>query len=424
MRSFPSYELTIAWRYLGAKRKEGGISSMTWVSLIGITLGVMALITTLAVRSGFRVEFLDTILGANAHATVYKITSSAESGTRSRTIEDYTNVADRISTVPGVLQAAPVVRGQVMLTSRESSNAAEVIGISLEDLIDIPRISSPEDFRGDINQLNNGIAIGSGLARDLGVHPGDKITAISPKGVKTPFGTSPRVNTYEVVYIFTAGRYDIDRTRVYMPLSEAQSYFNRDGVVDQIEIMVADPDKIDLMQSDLHRAAGNNMSSWTWKDASQAFLNALKVEENAMLIILSTLVLIASMNITSGLIMLVKNKGRDIGILRTIGLSQSSIMRVFFFCGAITGTAGTIAGTLLGCLIALNLDQVMALASWLNGSNVWDASVRGIYHLPSNLQPEDVVRSIALSIFLTFAVTIVPAFRAARINPVEALRHE
>ena len=242
--------------------------------------------------------------------------------------------------------------------------------------------------------------------------------------IRDSFGTSPRVKTYEVIYIFTAGRYDIDQTRVYMPFTEAQSYFNRDGVADEIEIMVEYPETVDDMAIPLLRAAGERGLIWTWRDASGSFLRALDIEDNVMFIILSVLVLIASMNIVSGLIMLVKNKGRDIGILRTMGLTEASVLRVFFLCGASTGLIGTLIGLTFGCLFAIYIDPIFALVDRLSGGNVWDPSVRGIYALPALLQWKDVLSAVALSLGLSFVITIFPARRAARMNPVEALRYE
>jgi lipoprotein-releasing system permease protein len=294
----------------------------------------------------------------------------------------------------------------------------------LDDLLTIPRVAGSEDALGDIQRFDEGIAIGSGVARELGVGVGDSVRLISPDGVRTAFGTSPRVNAYEVVYIFTAGRYDIDRTRVYMPFAEAQSYFNREGVADEIEVMVADPENIDALAPALMRAAGERALLWTWRDSAGSFLRALDMEDNVMFVILSILVLIAAMNIISGLIMLVKNKGRDIGILRTMGLSEGSILRIFFICGAGVGVAGTAAGVILGCLFAIYIDPIFSAVNYVAGGGVWDPSIRGIYALPARLVPGDVLSAVTLSLGLSFVVTIFPARRAARMNPVEALRYE
>ncbi|WP_095590342.1 lipoprotein-releasing ABC transporter permease subunit [Actibacterium ureilyticum] len=421
---FSRFEWMIAWRYLRARRAEGGVSVMTWISLVGITLAVAALIITLAVRAGFRAEFVDTILGANAHVTVYSSTHVTESGQVTRTLEDYEAMAERVRAVPGVTRVAPLVKGQVMASHTDRNSGVEVFGITLENLKTIPRIAESDQTQGDIDRLDEGIAIGSGVARTLGVGVGDRVKLISPNGVKTPFGTSLRSNAYEVVYIFSAGRYDIDRTRVYMPFAEAQSYFNREGLADELEVMVEAPEHVDRMMLDLIRAGGDKALLWTWRDASGAYLKALDVEDTVMFVLMSVLVLIASMNIISGLVMLVKNKGRDIGILRTMGLTEGSILRVFFLCGALVGLVGTIGGVILGCLFAIYFDPILAFVNGASGGEVWDASIRGIYRLPAVLRAQDVLTAIALSLGLSFIVTIFPARRAARMNPVEALRYE
>ena len=422
---FSRFEFMIAWRYLRAKRAEGGVSVMTWISLIGITLAVFALIATLAVRAGFRAEFVDTILGANAHVTVYSAGRVAEDGRVVKAFEDYDAIAAKLATLPGVTRAAPLVKGQVMVTSAQGpALGAEVYGIRLEDLKTIPRVGTNADAYGNIDDFERGIAIGSGIARELGVTVGDRIRLVAPSGVKTAFGSSPRVNAYEVVYVFTAGRWDIDKTRIYMPFAESQSYFNREGLADEFEVMVQDPENIDAYTIPALDMAGEDALIWTWRDAAGSFLRALDIEDNVMFIILSILVLIAAMNIVSGLIMLVKNKGRDIGILRTMGLTEGSVLRIFFVCGAFTGVVGTALGVALGCLFAIYIDPIFSFVNYMAGGGVWDPSIRGIYALPAKLQWWDVGSAVALSLGLSFIVTIFPARRAARMNPVEALRYE
>ncbi|GLP85424.1 lipoprotein-releasing ABC transporter permease subunit [Tritonibacter mobilis] len=421
---FSRFEWMIAWRYLRARRSEGGVSVMTWISLIGITLAVFALIATLAVRSGFRSEFVGTILGANAHATVYAHGKVTDAGTLDRRISDYAALADAVGQVPGVLQAAPLIKGQVMASRGDRNAGVQVYGIHAADLAEIPGVAQSDAAYGDLGRFDEGIAIGSGVARALGLSIGDKVKLISPNGVKSAFGTSPRVNAYEVVYVFTAGRYDIDNTRAYLPFAEAQSYFNREGAADEIEVMVDDPERVDQYILPLLQAAGQSYGVWSWRDSSGGFLRALEVEDNVMFVILSILVLIATMNIVSGLIMLVKNKGRDIGILRTIGLSEGSVMRVFFICGSITGVIGTLLGVILGCLFAIYIDPIFSFVNYVMGGGVWDPSIRGIYALPAELRVGDVIKAVGLSLGLSFVVTIFPARRAARLNPVEALRYE
>ena len=421
---FAAYEWMIALRYLRAKRAEGGVSAMTWISFIGITLAVFALIATMAVRSGFRAEFVDTILGANAHVTVYKAATVNADGQMDRGIYEYEAIAEALRKVPGVQRVAPLVKGQVMASNSGRNAGVQVFGITLENLLTLPRIAHPETYSGDINRFQSGIAIGSGVARELGVIVGDRIKLMSPDGVKTAFGISPRVKSYQVEYIFTAGRYDIDRTRVYMPFAAAQSYFNSEAAADEFEVMVVTPELVDDLLPALLDAGGDNALVWSWRQASGSFLRALTIEDNVMFIIMSILVLIAAMNIVSGLIMLVKNKGRDIGILRTMGLSQGAVMRIFFICGASTGILGTFFGVLLGVVFTLYIDTVFSAVNYLAGGGVWDPSIRGLYEVPAKLQLGDVVTAILLSLSLSFGVTIFPARRAARLNPVEALRYE
>ena len=421
---FSGFEFMIAWRYLRARRAEGGVSVMTWISLIGITLAVFALIATMAVRAGFREEFVNTILGANAHVTVYSAGQLDADGRLVRGFADTGEIDAALRTVPGVVEAAPVVRGQVMVSDGEENSGAEVYGMRPEDFATIPAMHEGGDDLGQIGDFPKGLALGSGVARELGVTVGDRVRLISPNGVKSALGSTPRVNAYEVVYVFNTGSPDIDRTRAYLPLAEAQSFFNAEGRVDEFQVMVDHPEEIDSYGPALMAAGGPEAMLWSWKDSSGAFLRALTVEDNMMFILMSILVLIASMNIISGLVMLVKNKGRDIGILRTMGLTEGSVLRVFFLCGAFTGVAGTLLGVALGCLFSAYFTPIFDFINWLAGGGVWDPTVRPIYHLSAKLQAGDVLSAVVLSLVLSFVVTPLPARRAARMNPVEALRYE
>ncbi|WP_224815749.1 ABC transporter permease [Hasllibacter sp. MH4015] len=440
-KPFSGYEFLIAWRYLRARRSDGGVSAMTWISFIGIALAVMALIATLSVRSGFRAEFVGTILGANPHVAVYDVAELNDAGRLERALEDYEAVAEAVRGVAGVEHAAAVIRGQVLSSYAGRNSAVEVIGIAPDDLAAVPLVAEPEFSQGALQSFGApteitpdvdgalpipggpGIAIGSGVARELGASVGDRIRLISPDGARTPFGTSPRVSTYEVVYIFQVGRWDIDRTRVYIPFDEAQTYFNRDGIADEVQVTVTEPEEIGQYVLPLLQAGGD-VQIWTWEDSSGAFLRALQMEDNIMFIILSILVLIATMNIVSGLIMLVKNKSRDIGILRTIGLSEGAILRIFFICGSSIGVAGTLLGVALGCAFAIWIDPIFSFVNFVAGGGVWDPSVRMISSLPAKLELDDVMSAVLLSLGLSFIITIFPARRAARMNPVEALRYE
>ncbi len=424
MYIFSNFEFLIAWRYLRSKRAEGGISTMTWISLIGISLSVFALIATLSVRSGFRAELVDTILGANAHVTVYKQPTKDSKGNVYRSFKDYENVNSIISSLNSVSRAAPLIRGQVMASANATTTGVDVFGISPENILSIRRVSDPETSIGNIKNFSKGLAVGSGVAQTLNVSVGDKIKLISPTGVKTAFGASPRVKTFEVQYVFSAGRHDMDKVRIYMPFRIAQEYFDRDNLADEIEVLVNNPDQIEEILEQLSSATDGKFLFWTWKDASGNYLRALEIEDNVMFVIMSILVLIATMNIISGLVMLVKNKSRDIAILRTIGLSEKSVLRIFFLCGAITGILGTFFGTLMGCVFAVYVDSIFSFINLISGGEVWDPTIRGIYSIPAQLRWEDVLTSVLISIGLTFSITYFPARRAARLDPVEALRYE
>lgn len=431
---FARFEWMIAWRYMRAKRAEGGVSIMTWISLIGVTLAVFALIAVLAVRSGFRADFVDTIVGANAHLTVrqnYVETVTVTQGDQSvdvtrrvNTIADGDALAAQLRAIDGVTRAAPIIRGEGLATVGSASSFVQIYGITPDDLADIPLVVNPQSSSGAVTDFGQGIALGSGVARALGVQVGDRVNLLSAEGVNTAAGRSPRRNTYDVVYIFQTGRYITDISRIYLPLEDAQTFFSRDGVHDEIEIYVADPDRVEDWIAPLYAALEPESFLYSWKDNEGAYLRALTVEDNVMFVIMAILVLIASMNIISGLIMLVKNKGRDIGILRTMGLSEGSVLRIFFICGAGLGTLGTVLGVILGCLFAIYIDTIFAVVNYVAGGGVWDPSIRGIYNIPAKLELADVLLAIALSLSLSWIVTIFPARRAARMNPVEALRYE
>ena len=424
MLPFSSFEFLIAWRYLRAKRSEGGISVMTLISMIGIALAVAALIIVLAVRSGFRTEFVDAILGANAHVTVFEYNVDPQNGKLNYAIKNYNALTEKIAKVPGVKRAAPIIRNQVMANSADFNTGVVVYGISLDNLKSIPNIAGSDRGQGNIDDFENGVAIGVGVAKSLRLDLGDRIKLISPNGIQTAFGISPRVKSFTVSYIFSAGHYEIDQTRLYMTFKDAQSFFDREGLADEIEVFIDEPELVERFEPSIKKVISENVIIETWRDYAGGFLRALAIEDNVMLVIMIVLILLSTMNIISGLIMLVKNKGKDIGILRTMGLTRGSILRIFFLCGAGIGLVGTVLGVIVGILFVLNIDAIFSVVNYVSGGEVWDPSIRGIYHLPSELRGVDVLKAVGISLSLSFVITIFPARRAARMDPVEALRNE
>lgn len=412
-----------------ARRREGGVSVIVWYALVGIALAVGTLIAVMAVMVGFREEFTSRILGAEGHVKIYPL-ARYENGQEIREIAEFDALAARLADVPGVIRTAPLVEAQ-LLASRAERNAGVVLrGMRLEDLRQVPWVARPEASFGDLDDVPRGIALGDGVARELGARVGDRVSLILPGGLTTPFGTAPKVAGFEVVYVFRIGRADVDRTRAYLTFDAAREFLNRGEAADQVEAQVASPDALGRAsgRSELDRriaqVAGGGTVIWTWKDANGAFLAALDTERATMFMILSLVVMIAALNIISGLVMLVKNKGRDIGILRTVGFTEGAVLRIFFLCGAGIGAVGTLIGTILGVLFVVNIDPIFEAVNFLAGGGIWDPEVRLLTRFPAILRWQDVASAAGLALGLSFAVTWFPARRAARLDPVEALRHE
>jgi lipoprotein-releasing system permease protein len=347
---FAPFEWMLSLRYLRARRKEGFISVIAGFSFLGIMLGVATLIIVMAVMNGFRQELLDKILGLNGHLLIQPL---------ERPLTDWAAVADRVSKVPGVRLAAPIVEGQALASSPFNASGVLVRGIRGADLAKLGSIAQ-NIKQGTLDGFDQGqgIAIGSRLADQLSLRAGDNLTLVAPRGAVTPMGTTPRIKTYKVAAVFTIGMSEYDAAFIFMPLPEAQAYFNRNGDVTAIEVYTNDPDHIDDFRKLVSNAAARPIYMIDWRQRNATFFNALQVERNVMFLILTLIVLVAALNIVSGLIMLVKDKSSDIAILRTMGASQGAIMRVFLITGSSIGAVGTLAGFLLGTVVCLNIDSI------------------------------------------------------------------
>ena len=415
-------EFLIAWRYLRAKRREGGVSTIAWFSFLGVALGVATLIVVQAVMVGFKEEFTDRIIGANPHLVIHK--SVFVDVDKTINIKTSNSLIKEISNIEGIVHSYPVITGQVMGANEGKYSGLQVIGIDENDLKKINLIAHPEKKVGIIDNFHMGLSIGNGVANNLEIGIDQSLRLISPDGLKTIFGTTPRIGDFPVKYIFKVGRYDIDRYRIYMPLLDAQEFFNKENQIDKINVLIENPLKTEETKLNLKNLLGSDYEIWTWKDYSGAFLSALDVERRVMFIILSLVILIAALNIISGLIMLVKNKRKDIGILRTMGLSQNSIVRIFIICGSLIGVLGTISGLILGTLFSYYLPDLQVLIEESLNRELWNPELRFLTEVPVRIRIIDLTYISFVSLTLSIIVTIFPAINAARLDPVDALKHE
>ncbi len=416
-RAFSGFERMVAWRYLRARRKEAFISVIAGFSFIGIMLGVATLIIVMAVMTGFRTELVSRILGINGHMIVQAV---------DQPLSDYAGLAERFAAVPGVTMALPLVEGQTLASGREGAGTGALVrGIRPDDLTKLSVVSS--NIRsGDMVGFatGQGVLIGSRMAAQLGLSAGDTITLVSPEGDVTPLGVNPRVKSYPVSAIFEIGMSEYDASIIYMPLEEAQLYFNVEGIVQSIELFIADPDAVDELRPLIEEAAGRQIFLTDWRQRNQTFFSALQVERNVMFMILTLIVLVAALNIISGLIMLVKDKSSDIAILRTMGATSGAIMRIFFMTGAAIGTAGTLAGVVMGVVVCLNIESIRQFFSWVSGTVLFDPELYFLSQLPADMNASETVSVVIMALSLSFMATIFPAWRASRLDPVQALRYE
>lgn len=415
-RPFAPFEWLLALRYLRARRKEGFISVIAGFSFIGIMLGVATLIIVMSVMNGFRKELFDKILGLNGHMLVRPL---------GRDFTDYMDVARRIKSVQGVTHVLPIVEGQGLATSAVASNGVFVRGVREDDLKGLEGVSSKIRY-GTLDGFDTagGVAIGTRLANTLGLQMGDEVTIVAPRGAATPFGTAPRVKRYPIAAIFEIGMSEYDATIAFLPLGEAQKFFNLPDAAQVVEVLIDNPDRLDEMRPLVKAAAGDEMSITDWRQRNATFYNTLQVERNVMFMILTLIVLVAALNIISGMIMLVKDKGRDIGILRTMGATQGAVMRVFFITGASIGIVGTLAGFLLGVLFCANIDDIRLFIGWLTNTVLFDPNVYFLSKMPAEMDVGEVTSIVIMALTLSILATLYPSWRAARLDPVEALRYE
>ena len=415
-RPFAAFEWMLSGRYLRARRREGFISVIAGFSFLGIMLGVATLIIVMAVMNGFRQELLDKILGLNGHLLIQPLESP---------LADWEPVADRVSRVPGVRLAAPIVEGQALASSPFNAAGVLVRGIRGADLAKLGSIARNVK-QGTLEGFDEGtaVAIGRRLADQLTLRAGDSVTLVAPRGAVTPMGTTPRIKPYKIAAVFEIGMSEYDSAFVFMPLKEAQAYFNRRGDVTAIEVYTNDPDRIQQFRQPVSQAANRPIFIIDWRQRNSTFFNALQVERNVMFLILTLIVLVAALNIISGLIMLVKDKGQDIAILRTMGATQGSIMRVFLITGAAIGVVGTIVGFIVGTIVCLNIESIRQFLSWLTSTELFSPELYFLSRLPAQMDVGETTAVVVMALALSLLATLYPSWRAARLDPVEALRYE
>ena len=415
-RAFSPFEWMLSLRYLRARRKEGFISVIAGFSFLGIMLGVATLIIVMAVMNGFRKELLDKILGLNGHLLIQPL---------EKPLTDWEEVASRVAGVQGIRLAAPIVEGQALASSPFNASGVLIRGIRLMDLEKLPSIAN-NIKQGSLKGFDDeqGVAIGRRLADQLSLRSGDNITLVAPRGAVTPMGTTPRIKVYKIAAVFEIGMSEYDNAMVFMPLKEAQAYFNRAGDVTAIEVYTDNPDRVDRYRKVVQDAALRPIFMIDWRQRNATFFNALQVERNVMFLILTLIVLVAALNIVSGLIMLVKDKGQDIAILRTMGATQGAIMRVFLITGASIGVVGTIVGFMLGVVVCLNIESIRQFLSWLTNTELFSPELYFLSRLPAEIDSGETTAVVIMALVLSLLATLYPSWRAARLDPVEALRYE
>jgi lipoprotein-releasing system permease protein len=416
---FGPFERAVAGRYLRARRGERFVSIIAIFSLIGIALGVATLIVVTSVMSGFQAALESRILGINGHITIEAFAGES--------IDNYQPLLTEVRAIPGIVSELPVLDGQVLLTTdRGGARGGLVRGVTRDDLRALHPISD-NIVAGRLDNLSgdDAIAVGSGLAQSFRLAIGDSLTVVSPQGAATPFGTVPRIRAYRVVAVFDAGLYDYNNSVVFMPLPAAQVFFQKPDAITGIEIRVAEPDNVDALLPSLRKAIGGR-KVWLrdWRHANDTIISVLQVQKDTMFIVLGMIVVVAAFNVISSLIMMVKDKTRDIAVLRTLGAGSFAVLRIFLMCGAFVGAAGTLIGTIIGIVFCRNIVAIQHLVESITGGRVFDSSVFMLTELPNTIDWGDVTRVVILGLSLSLLATLYPSWRAARTDPVEALRHE
>ena len=412
---FAGFEWTIAARYLRAKRRESFISVIAGFSLVGIALGVAVLIIVMSVMNGFRQELLTRILGLSGHMNVQALGPG---------ITDYDNFVANIRAIPGVINAVPVVEGQVMASSGGANTGVIVRGMRREDLARYPVVAKSLSDGALQNFKGSSVIIGQRLANRFGLGPGMQITLIAAKGDVTPFGTTPRVKSYTIAGTFEVGMSEYDAAYVFMPLAEAQRYFGLGDMAQSIEIMVTDPDRVNDWRDAIISAGPADVRVFNWQQMNSNFFEALMVERNVMFLILTLIILVAALNTVSGLIMLVKDKTGDIAILRTMGATKGAVMRVFFIAGSAIGVTGTFVGVALGVVFCLNIESIRQFINSMAGTNLFNPEIYFLSRMPAEMDASEVIAVVLMSLGLSLLATLYPSWRAAKLDPVEALRYE
>jgi len=409
-------EWMIAARYLRPRREEGIISVIAAFSLLGIALGVATLIVVMAVMNGFRAELLGRILGLNGHIMVQEI---------GKPLTDYNEIAIDLRTAKGVISVTPMVEGQAMAMVRGRAQGVLVRGLAADDLRKREVIAT-NLIRGSLEKFGgrDTIVMGHRLSLRLGVRPGDRVTLVAPQTNAGPFGAVPRMKAYEVVATFEVGMYEYDSTFVFMPLAASQVFFKFGKGVSSLETFVENPDQVKAARTAIAMKLPRPLRLYDWQQANSHFFQALQVERNVMFLILTLIIIVAAFNIISSLIMLVKDKGSDIAILRTMGATRGAVMRVFVISGASVGVIGTVLGAILGISFASNIDIIRVWLEGLTGAELWAAEIRFLSHLPSRIEADEVIAVVVMALVLSFLATLYPSWRASRLDPVEALRYE